>query len=234
MATIQQNVRGTARKIQLLGERSREINDIIDAISGIAHQTNRLALDAAIQAAMAGENGKGFGAVAADIRRLAERSKEQSGIITRIIQNVREEIDSVAIAIQETEHETSRGASMVHETGVTFETIFTLFEQQAQDIASINQMGIQQLQSSSAVVQIMQSVSSTTQQSSDSTRHVTHDMELLSRQAEHLLASVEAFKLKERPVSPASHRTGPIVVPGSVASGRLPQTGTHKVSDIIQ
>ena len=75
--------------MQTLGERSLEINNIIDAISGIAHQTNRLALDAAIQAAMAGENGKGFAAVAADIRRLAERAKDQASTITKIVRSVR-------------------------------------------------------------------------------------------------------------------------------------------------
>src|SRR3989440_5320221 len=67
MGRINENVHETATKVQTLGERSRAIDEIITAIGGIAHQTNRLALDAAIQAAMAGENGKGFGAVAADI-----------------------------------------------------------------------------------------------------------------------------------------------------------------------
>src|SRR5207244_9605072 len=68
------------------------IYEIVAAISNIAHQTNRLALDAAIQAAMAGENGKGFGAVAADIRRLAERAKEEASMIARIVRSVREDI----------------------------------------------------------------------------------------------------------------------------------------------
>ena len=83
MGRINDNVQLTSSKVQDLGERSREIDEIVTVISSIAHQTNRLALDAAIQAAMAGENGKGFGAVAADIRRLAERAKEQVSSITR-------------------------------------------------------------------------------------------------------------------------------------------------------
>ncbi|HLZ56994.1 MAG TPA: methyl-accepting chemotaxis protein [Ktedonosporobacter sp.] len=214
MTHINQNVQGTARKVQLLGERSREINDIVEAISGIAHQTNRLALDAAIQAAMAGENGKGFGAVAADIRRLAERSKEQTSRITKIIQSVREEIGAVAVAMHETERETSLGANLVQETGTTLATIFSLVEQQAQEIETINQVGRQQLQSSSMVVQIMQDVSISTQQSSDSTRHVAHNMELLAKQAEQLLASVEAFKLKERLTSSTQGRTSTIMASG--------------------
>ncbi|HEU5226667.1 MAG TPA: methyl-accepting chemotaxis protein, partial [Ktedonobacteraceae bacterium] len=100
MGRINENVHATASKVQILGDRSREINDIVEAISSIAHQTNRLALDAAIQAAMAGENGKGFGAVAADIRRLAERAKDQAGTITRIVRSVREDIGAVAVSMQ--------------------------------------------------------------------------------------------------------------------------------------
>src|SRR5450631_1654804 len=92
MGRINDNVQETASKVQTLGDRSREINEIVDVISSIAHQTNRLALDAAIQAAMAGENGKGFGAVAADIRRLAERAKDQTNKITSIVRGVREDI----------------------------------------------------------------------------------------------------------------------------------------------
>src|SRR5579885_3221193 len=85
MGRIRENVQVTSSRVDALGESSKEINNIVDAISQIAHQTNRLALDAAIQAAMAGENGKGFGAVAADIRRLAERAKEEAGSIARIV-----------------------------------------------------------------------------------------------------------------------------------------------------
>src|SRR5947199_9956945 len=99
MGRIHDNVQATSSKVQTLGERSREINNIVEVISSIAHQTNRLALDAAIQAAMAGENGKGFGAVAADIRRLAERTKEQASVIGRIVRSVIEEIGAAAFAM---------------------------------------------------------------------------------------------------------------------------------------
>src|SRR6266699_1748000 len=92
MGRINENVQETSNKVQTLGESSREINNIVEVISSIAHQTNRLALDAAIQAAMAGENGKGFGAVAADIRRLAERAKDEASSVARIVRSVREDI----------------------------------------------------------------------------------------------------------------------------------------------
>jgi methyl-accepting chemotaxis protein len=197
MGRIYNNVQETSNKVQTLGERSREINNIVEAISNIAHQTNRLALDAAIQAAMAGENGKGFGAVAADIRRLAERAKEQSTSVGRIVRSVRDDIGAVAISMRDTERETSAGSKLAEEAGTSLEAIFTVIERQAREIEIINQMAIQQQQSSGDVVQIMQEVSESTQESTTSTRDAAQNMERVARLAEQLLASVEAFKLRE-------------------------------------
>jgi methyl-accepting chemotaxis protein len=197
MARIHSNVQETSNKVQTLGERSREINNIVDAISNIAHQTNRLALDAAIQAAMAGENGKGFGAVAADIRRLAERAKEQASSVGRIVRSVRDEIGAVAVSMRDTERETSAGAQLAEEAGTSLESIFSVIERQAREIEIINQMAMQQQQSSNEVVQIMQGVSESTQESSASTREAAQNMERMARLAEQLLASVEAFKLRD-------------------------------------
>src|SRR6266516_3324910 len=197
MGRIHEYVQDTSGKVQTLGDRSREINNIVEVIANIAHQTNRLALDAAIQAAMAGENGKGFGAVAADIRRLAERAKDQANSIARIVRGVREDIGAVAVSMRDTERETSAGANLAQEAGKSLESIFGVVERQAHEIEAINQMAGQQLQSSSSVVQIMQAVTDSTQQSSTSTRDAAQNMERLARLAEQLLASVEAFKLRE-------------------------------------
>ncbi|MGB8346523.1 MAG: methyl-accepting chemotaxis protein [Ktedonobacteraceae bacterium] len=197
MNRINTNVQTTSGKVQTLGERSREINNIVEVISNIAHQTNRLALDAAIQSAMAGENGKGFGAVAADIRRLAERSKEQASSIARIVRSVRDEIGAVALSMQDTERETAIGTKLTEEAGGALESIFSDVEQQAIEIENINRVAKRQLESSSAVVQIMQGISQSTQQSSLSTRDTAQTMARLARLVEQLRSSVEAFRLRE-------------------------------------
>lgn len=194
---IQDNVQMTASKVQILGDRSRQINEIVEAISGIAHQTNRLALDAAIQAAMAGEHGKGFGAVAADIRRLAERSKVQANMISQIVRNVREEIVSVGQSMQDTEHETSHGSRLTREASVALESIFGAVEHQAREIEHIYQMATRQLQSSNAIAQIVQHVSETTRQGSANTQEASQFIENLALLVEQLRGSVEAFKLRE-------------------------------------
>ena len=209
MGRINDNVQETASKVQTLGERSREINEIVDAIGSIAHQTNRLALDAAIQAAMAGENGKGFGAVAADIRRLAERAKDQTNMIARIVRSVREDIGALAVSMQDTERETATGTTLTQETGVALESIFAAVEHQAQEIEIINQASMQRLHASSSVVQIMHRISESTRQSSLSTREASQDMERLTRLVEQLSASVEAFKLREHQDYLASKNRAP-------------------------
>jgi methyl-accepting chemotaxis protein len=197
MGHINANVQTTANKFQILGEHSRQINEVVEVIQAIAHQTNRLALDAAIQAAMAGENGKGFGAVAADIRRLAERSKDQASLIAQIARSIREEINAVASSMQDTQRETTADTRLTQEAGLALESIFAAVEHQAREIDSINQMSMQQLQASSAVVQLMHGVSESTQQNSISTREASQNMERLERLVEQLRASVEAFKLRE-------------------------------------
>ncbi|HEY0755147.1 MAG TPA: methyl-accepting chemotaxis protein [Ktedonobacteraceae bacterium] len=206
MERVQEYVHDTSSKVQALGDSSREIDNIVGVISTIAQQTNRLALDAAVQAATAGENGKGFGAVAVDIRRLAERAKDQTNIIARIVRGVSEEIDAAAISMKDTERETAIGAQLAEQTGLALESIFGVVERQGGEIDIINQMANRQLQSSNSVVRIMQSVSETTQQNSTNTRGAARNMEHLARLAEQLLGSVEAFKLRENiDYSPNAH-----------------------------
>ena len=197
---IQDNVQDTASKVQQLGERSQEINNIVDVMSNIAHQTNRLALDASIQAAMAGANGKGFLAVAEDIRRLAERAKEQTRQIANIVRTFREDIGSVAVSMHDTERETQVGSQLAHTVGTSLESIFGTVEQQAREVELISQVAMQQFQSSRSVAQIMTGVSHSTRQTGVTTHDASQNMERLARLAEQLRASVEAFKVNEESV----------------------------------
>ncbi len=197
MVHINTNVHFTTEKVLVLGERSREINNIVEVISSIAQQTNRLALDAAIQAAMAGDQGTGFGAVAVDIRRLAERAKEQTVMIGKLVQNVLEDINTATLSTQETEREVAAGTTLTQEVGVALDSIFAVVERQAQEIETSNQVAAQQIQSTKTVEQIMKQVSDATQQSSITTYQATEQVKSLAQIAGQLLASIEIFKLRE-------------------------------------
>src|SRR5258708_38178287 len=197
MGRIHNYVQDTSGKVQTLGERSREINNIVEVISSIAHQTNRLALDASVQAAMAGENGKGFGVIALDIRRQAERAKTQSALIVQIVHTVTEDITAAANAIHETTQETTAGTQLAQEVGNALELLFSAVERQASEIEVTNQVAKQQLQTTTKAVQMMQHISDSTRKSSTITRSVSQQINELAQLAGRLLASVEVFKLRE-------------------------------------
>jgi methyl-accepting chemotaxis protein len=197
MENIKNNVHDQASKMQTLAGHSHEISDIVRIIAGIAQQTNRLALDASIQAAMAGENGKAFRAVADDIRRAAEVAKTQTLLAERVVKQVLEEIQDVSITIQHTESETVTGTQYSQDAGVAFEAIFVAIRQQAREIEMINQAAGQQLQVSEHVVQIMQTVSTSTIQNTQRLRQESQRMEQVAELAEQLLGSAEVFKLRD-------------------------------------
>jgi hypothetical protein len=113
------------------------------------------------------------------------------------VRSVRDDIGAVAVSMRDTERETQAGAKLAEEAGTSLESIFSVIEWQAREIDIINQMAMQQQQSSSEVVLIMQVVSESTEESSASTREAAQNMERVARLAEQLLASVEAFKLRE-------------------------------------
>jgi methyl-accepting chemotaxis protein len=207
MEHINNNIRTTSGRVMSLGQHSREISNIVETIANIAQQTNRLALDATIQASMAGENGKGFGAIAVDIRRLAELAREQTMMIGRLVHDVLDDISTATTSIRETEQEAAAGTQFTRQVGKSLEAIFAVVEQQSSEIDVANQVAAQQLQSSTLVVQIMHSVFKAGQESAVSTREATRQVERLAQLAGQLLASAEVFKLWEdrgQPVSASS------------------------------
>jgi methyl-accepting chemotaxis protein len=204
---ISQKVRLTSEKVQILEERSHEIDDMVKVISDIAHQTNRLALDAAIQAAIAGENAHAFAAIATDIRSLSERSKEQALMISQLVHAVLEEINSATHSIADTEHETVTNSRLINEAAQALDSICSVVEQQAEEMKMINQVTIEQLESSSAIVQVMQKVSDSTWKSNATTRETSRLMERVALLAKPLYDSVHVFKVQEDSVQQITNAT---------------------------
>ncbi len=228
MSHINENIHVTTEKVVMLDERSREINTIVEVVTAIAQQTNRLALDASIQAALAGDQGKGFGAVAADIRRLAERSKEQMVRIGRVVDSVIEEINMAKRSIQETEQEVTSGTTLTVEVGNALESIFSVVERQAREIESTNQAALQQLHSSQRVEQIMKQVANSTRQGSSSTNQAMQQMKNLAQIAGQLLSSVEVFQLRDDSTPRAMiSESSPATMQTNWGSNIPPQSDSH-------
>jgi len=138
MGLIEQTVNTSAQVVAHLGERSKEIGQIIDVISGIAGQTNLLALNAAIEAARAGEQGRGFAVVAEEVRKLAEQSQEAAKQIALLIGEIQEDTAKAVSAMNDGTGEVSLGAEVVNEAGSSFREIAELVTQVSNQVTEIS------------------------------------------------------------------------------------------------
>lgn len=138
MASIETTVNRSAEVVTALGERSKEIGQIVATISGIASQTNLLALNAAIEAARAGEMGKGFAVVAEEVRKLAEQSQDAAKQIAQLIGEIQEDTDKAVVAMNAGTGEVKIGAEVVNDAGQAFASIVDSIETVSRQIAAIS------------------------------------------------------------------------------------------------
>lgn len=207
MQNIEATVNASAEVIGTLGERSKEIGQIVDTISGIAGQTNLLALNAAIEAARAGEHGKGFAVVAEEVRKLAEQSQEAAKQIAGLIGQIQNETAQAVGAMQEGTREVKTGAEVVNDTGRAFTTIMEVAEVVAEQIENISgtvnevAKGSEQIVASVKSVDAetkkvsseTQSVSAATQQQSAAMQQIAASSQALAKMAQDLQAEVRKF-----------------------------------------
>jgi twitching motility protein PilJ len=123
MDNIREQIQDTAKRIKRLGESSQEIGDIVSLIDDIADQTNILALNAAIQASMAGDAGRGFAVVADEVQRLAERSSAATRQIETLVRAIQADTNEAVISMEQTTTEVVRGARLAQDAGVALEEI---------------------------------------------------------------------------------------------------------------
>lgn len=138
MSSINDTVNTSSETVKLLDNRSREIQEIVGLITNIASQTNLLALNAAIEAARAGEHGRGFAVVADEVRQLAEESAISASRIAGIIQTIQQETNSSMKSMDQVISEVKAGLELVQETGEIFERIHTSIDEVADQIKRIS------------------------------------------------------------------------------------------------
>ena len=195
MSRIRQRVQDTSRRIQRLGDRSDEIGEIVQLIADISERTSILALNASIQAALAGESGKSFAVVAKEVERLAVRSNDATKQIETLIQTIQSETREAVAAMNSTNSEVQEGSKLATEAGSRLGEIQTVSNRLADLIHAISTAAKQQARGSETIAQSMSNIADVTQQTVSGTQQASISIGNMAQLAESLRDSVESFKV---------------------------------------
>ena len=195
MNSIRDQIQETSKRIKRLGESSQEIGEITELISDITEQTNVLALNAAIQAASAGEAGRGFSVVAEEVQRLAERSGDATRQIAAIVRTIQTDTQDAVAAMERSTQGVVEGARLSDAAGTALADIDRVTHELSDLIARISDEALREAASANVVAANIQHIFAVTEQTSEGTRSTAQMVRELSRTAEELRTSVARFKI---------------------------------------
>ncbi len=195
MNDIRDQIQETSKRIKRLGESSQEIGEIVELISDITEQTNVLALNAAIQAASAGEAGRGFSVVAEEVQRLAERSGEATKQIGAIVKTIQADTQDAVAAMEKSTTGVVEGAKLSDAAGQALTEIDSVTKNLASLIQKISTDTQTQAASANKVARNMQDILEINRQTTAGTQQTASSIKELADVASDLKASVSGFKL---------------------------------------
>ena len=195
MNQIRDQIQDTAKRIKRLGESSQEIGEITELISDITGQTNVLALNAAIQAAGAGEAGRGFAIVAEEVQRLAERSADATRQIAQLVRAIQADTQDAVAAMEASTRGVVEGARLSDNAGEALAEIDQLARQVAELVEQIALSAAREAELASGTAGNIQHIFAVTEQTGEGTRTTVQQVRELTRMADALRQSVARFKL---------------------------------------
>ncbi|OYT93374.1 MAG: chemotaxis protein [Burkholderiales bacterium PBB3] len=195
MNSIRDQIQETSKRIKRLGESSQEIGEITELISDITEQTNVLALNAAIQAASAGDAGRGFSVVAEEVQRLAERSADATRQISALVKAIQTDTQDAIGAMERSTQGVVEGAKLSDNAGTALTEIDRVSRRVAELIEEISRSASHEAGLANVVADNIQHIFAVTEQTGEGTRATANQVRELSRMAEELRQSVSRFKI---------------------------------------
>ena len=195
MNTMREQIQETSKRIKRLGESSQEIGEITELISDITEQTNVLALNAAIQAASAGDAGRGFSVVAEEVQRLAERSGDATKQIAALVKAIQTDTQDAVAAMERSTQGVVENTRLSDAAGSALTDIDRVTRELAELIERISKQASEEARSANVVAGNIQHIFAVTEQTGEGTRSTAQMVRELSRTAEELKASVSRFKI---------------------------------------
>lgn len=197
MDSIREQIQETSKRIKRLGESSQEIGDIVELINDIAEQTNILALNAAIQAAMAGEAGRGFAVVADEVQRLAERSSNATKQIEALVKTIQTDTNEAVISMEQSTAGVVNGARLAEDAGDALDEIVNVSTSLAGLIETISASAGQQSKAAGEISSTMNVIQEITTQTNAGTNETAASVGNLTELSNDLRRTVAGFKLPE-------------------------------------
>ncbi len=198
MDNIREQIQETSKRIKRLGESTQEIGDIVSLINDIADQTNILALNAAIQASMAGDAGRGFAVVADEVQRLAERSSGATKQIEALVKTIQSDTNEAVISMEQTTSEVVRGARLAQDAGAALTEIEAVSQELAELIENISSAAADQATSAGQISSTMRVIQEITSQTSAGSTETARSIGALAEMTNDLRSSVAGFTLPEQ------------------------------------
>jgi twitching motility protein PilJ len=223
MNAIRETIQDTSKRIKRLGESSQEIGNIVELINDIAEQTNILALNASIQASMAGESGRGFAVVADEVQRLAERAGHATRQIEVLVRTIQSDTNEAVVSMERTTTDVVGGALLAENAGAALGEIEDVSNQIAQLVQNISASARQQAATSSHISRTMQVLREISQQTADNTSATSTAIGRLADMSAQLRKSAAGFRLPPQLPAPG-RKVKPAPSPPGVESAESAET----------